>query len=237
MKEITSGSHRYAPLFVLDIARFIAFTISKLLWFIKYTDTHNIPKNLKGGLLIAPNHPTYLDAFWVCAPMRRKFRFMVWDQAFDWFLIGSLIRYLGSFPVKHEGGVTKQAVKEAIRTLKAGSTLVVFPEGAREFPDGKLHEFKTGPVRIAMQAGVPILPVTIRGGNRVWPQTFKYPRLFRRVEVIYHPLFEVPVPRQATEMRGHVANLTQKLKAVIGAKLAGDDLIRQPDPFELINRD
>ncbi len=233
-----SGQVKHPPAIVVDIARFVAFTVSKLLWFIKYTDTHNIPKDLKGGLLIAPNHPTYLDAFWVCAPMRRKFRFMVWDEAFNWFLIGPLIRYLGSFPVKHEGGVTKQAVKEAIGTLKAGATLIVFPEGAREFPDGKLHEFKSGPVRIAMQAGVPILPVTIRGGNRVWPQTFKYPRLFRRVEVIYHPLFEVPLPPEAGETREHVADLTQKLKAVIGSRLAGDDRIRQGDgAFELINRD
>lgn len=214
-----SGKIEHPPAIVQDLARFIAFTVSKLLWFIKYTDTHNIPKALKGGLLIAPNHPTYLDALWVCAPMRRKFRFMVWDKAFDWFLIGPLIKYLGSFPVKHEGGVTKQAVKEAIRTLNAGSTLIVFPEGAREFPDGKLHEFKTGPVRIAMQAGVPILPVTIRGGNRVWPQTVKYPRLFRRVEVIYHPLLEVTVPSDGEEMRDHAADLTEKLRAIIGRGL------------------
>ncbi len=218
------GQIKHPPAIVVDLARAIAFTISKLLWFIKYTDTHNIPKDLKGGLLIAPNHPTYLDALWVCAPMRRRFRFMVWDQAFDWFLIGSLIKYLGSFPVKHQGGVTKQAVKEAIRTLKAGLTLIVFPEGAREFPDGKLHEFKTGPVRIAMQAGVPILPVTIRGGNRVWPQTVKYPRLFRQVEVIYHPLFEVPQPPENTEMREHVADLTQKLRAAIESKFNNDKL-------------
>lgn len=217
-----SGKIRHPPAIVVDLARFIAFTVSKLLWFIKYTDTHNIPKNLKGGLLIAPNHPTYLDAFWVCAPMRRKFRFMVWDEAFDWFLIGPLIKYLGSFPVKHESSVTTQAVKEAIRTLKAGSTLVVFPEGAREFPDGKLHEFKTGPVRIAMRARVPILPVTIRGGNRVWPQTIKYPRLFRRVEVIYHPLMEVTALSKKAEMHDQVADLTKKLKATIESRLDKD---------------
>ena len=114
---------------------------------------------------------------------------MAFDKAFEWRFIGPLITYLGSFPVSIEVGGTLKAMKEALRSLKDGAVLTVFPEGAREFADGTLLPFKTGAVRIAHQAGVPILPVTIRGANRIWPQKQKYPNLFRRVEIIYHPMF------------------------------------------------
>lgn len=52
---------------------------------------------------------------------------MAWDRAFDWFLIGPLIRYLGAFPVKYEIG-GKQAMEESLRSLRDGATLIVFPE-------------------------------------------------------------------------------------------------------------
>lgn len=114
---------------------------------------------------------------------------MAFETAFTWPRIGPLIWYLGAFPVALDGRRAKEAFKTALRTLRDGSVLVVFPEGAREFTDGELFEFKEGAVRLAIAAKVPILPVTIRGGNLIWPQTQRYPKLFRRVEVIYHPLF------------------------------------------------
>ncbi|MBK7513222.1 MAG: 1-acyl-sn-glycerol-3-phosphate acyltransferase [Chloracidobacterium sp.] len=51
---------------------------------------------------------------------------------------------------------------------------MIFSEGAREFADGKMLPFKNGAVRLALQAGVPILPVTVSGGSRIWPRSRKY---------------------------------------------------------------
>ncbi|MEP6904028.1 MAG: lysophospholipid acyltransferase family protein, partial [Actinomycetota bacterium] len=166
---------KYPPPIVIDAVRHFVFAVSKLLWRIKYHNKENIPKNLPSGLLIVSNHQTYFDPFWICAPMKRKFRFMAWDKAFDWFFVGWMIRYLGSFPVDTKRGTTKSVLRESLTALKEGATLLIFPEGARTFPDGKLLEFKTGAIRIAMEAGVPVLPVTVRGANRVWSQTMKYP--------------------------------------------------------------
>jgi 1-acyl-sn-glycerol-3-phosphate acyltransferase len=69
-----------------------------------------------------------------------------------------------------------------------GGAVVIFPEGGRGNPDGSMRKFKAGAVRMALEAGVPILPVTIRGGQRVWPPGARLPRL-KPVEVIYHPVF------------------------------------------------
>lgn len=196
--------------------------VSKLLWFIRYRNKENIPSDLESGLLIAPNHQTYIDPFWICAPIKRKFRFMAVDKAFNWFLIGKVIKYLGAFPVGSEGSETRKAWRESKKALKENTTLIVFPEGAREFADGKMFPFKTGAVRLAMETGVPILPVTVRGANRIWAQGMKFPKFFRRVEIIYHPLFEVPKPSGKEDLREYIEKLTNKLSEIIGAELESE---------------
>jgi 1-acyl-sn-glycerol-3-phosphate acyltransferase len=213
-----SAPNKYAPPIVIDAARYISYAAGKILWRIKYHNKENIPKNLESGLLIVANHQTYFDPFWICAPIKRKFRFMAWDKAFDWFLVGWLIKYLGSFPVDTSRGTTKNVLRESLSALKDGATLLVFPEGARSFPDGKLQEFKTGAARIAMEAGVPILPVTVCGANRVWSQTMKYPTL-RKVEVFYHPLFHVPKPAEGEDYRAHLELVTTQIADIIASKL------------------
>jgi 1-acyl-sn-glycerol-3-phosphate acyltransferase len=217
-KVKNSAPNRYAPPLVIDAARYISLAAGKIFWRIKYHNKENIPKNLDGGLLIVANHQTYFDPFWICAPIKRKYRFMAWDKAFDWFLVGWLIKYLGAFPVDTRRGTTKNILRESLSALKDGATLLVFPEGARSFPDGKLQEFKTGAVRIALEANVPILPVTVKGANRVWSQTMKYPTL-RKVEIFYHPLFHLPKLPAGEDFREHLEKVTAQLTEIIGSKL------------------
>lgn len=201
-----------ASIYVVDLLRLIGYTISKVFWFIRFTGRENIPPASTRGFLIAANHQTYIDPVWICIPMRRRFRFMAYDKAFDWKYIGPFIRYLGAFPVSLDGNRAVTAMKESIRALRNGSVLTVFPEGGREHADGKFFPFKTGAVRIAVRTGVPILPVTIRGGNRVWPYGQKYPSLFRRVEIVYHPLISVD---EIEDNKVALDELTEKLRVVI----------------------
>ena len=212
-------SNKYPLPVVVRSVQYFALAVSKLLWFITYRNKENIPKNLDRGLLIAPNHQTYIDPVWICAPIRRKFRFMAFDKAFDWFLIGKIIKYLGAFPVSLEGSGTRKAWREAKKALEDNATLIVFPEGAREFADGKMFPFKSGAVRLAMETGVPILPVTVRGGNKIWAQGMKYPKFFHRVEIIYHPLFEVPKPHESEDLHEYIQKITVKLSEIIGMEL------------------
>lgn len=215
----SSAPIKYAPPFIIDAARFISFAFGKILWRVKYHDKQNIPKNLKGGLLIVANHQTYFDPFFICAPIKRKYRFMAWDKAFGWFLVGWLIKYLGAFPVDTKRGTTKSVMRESLGALRDGATVLIFPEGARSFPDGKLQEFKNGAARIALEAGVPILPVTVKGANRVWSQTMKRPRLFRKIEIYYHPLFYAPRVAEGADYRAHLEKVTAQIAEIIGSKL------------------
>lgn len=206
--------NKYPSQLVVDALRLIGYVISKIFWFIRYRGLENIPAGTPGGFLIAANHQTYIDPVWICLPMRRKFRFMALDTAFEWRVVGPLIKYLGAFPVSMEVGGTLKAMKHALRALRDGAALTVFPEGAREFAEGEMFPFKTGAVRIALQAGVPILPVTITGGNRIWPQKQKYPRLFRRVEITYHPLLNVEEDPNS-EPHENLEKWTERLREII----------------------
>ena len=83
---------------------------------------------------------------------------------------------------------------------------MIFPEGSREHEDGKLLEFKSGAIRIAIETGVPILPVTIRGANKVWSQDRKFPNIFQKVEIYFHPIFEVKKPSENEKLNTYLEN-------------------------------
>jgi 1-acyl-sn-glycerol-3-phosphate acyltransferase len=208
-------SDKYPSQLLVNVLRVIAYVVSKTLWFIRYHGLNNIPDRSSCGFVIAANHQTYLDPAWICPPIiNRRFRFMAYDEAFKWRVIGPFIKYLGAFPVSGHLGDALDAVREALDSLQEGSVLIIFPEGEREFPDGKILPFKPGAIRIALEAGVPILPVTVRGGNRVWPQTQKLPRLFRRVEITYHPPIHV-IENPDKNPHEEMIKYTDLLQAVI----------------------
>lgn len=201
----------------ISAVRFCGLQLSRLFFRIKYINKENIPQDRPGGLMICANHQSFFDPFWICFPVHRPLRYMAWDKATEWFLIGSFIRALGAFPVNLERG-NKDALKRSLGWLRAGGTLVIFPEGERGFADAKLLDFKPGAVRIALQAGVPILPVTIRGGNRVWAQGMSFPRP-AKVEIVYHPVWELPPAPEGIDSKIHADNLTKKLKEIIESEL------------------
>lgn len=213
----TDSKITYAPPLVIEFIRYFGRFVSKILWRIEFHGTENIPQDLPKGLLVVANHQSYFDPFWLCFPIHRKFRFMAWDQALEWFIVGKCIRFLGAFPVSLKGKGARKAMVESIRSLRDGATLIIFPEGTREFSDGKMLPFKPGAVRIAMEAGVPILPVSILGANKVWAQDIKIPRP-RKVKLIYHPIFEIPTIPEGIEANQFAEELTEKLKKIIESK-------------------
>jgi 1-acyl-sn-glycerol-3-phosphate acyltransferase len=200
---------------VVGLMRAFAYTTSKLFWSIRFQGTENIPPAGNGGLVVVSNHATYFDPAWISLKLRRPLRFMAWDKAFEWRFIGPLIRRLGAFPVKLRSGPTKSSIVESLRSLENGAALVIFPEGERAFADGSLHSFKSGAVHIAMSAGVPILPVSIKGGNRVWPQGQRYPRFFRHIEITYHKTISPVHPDSSIDLDQYLEELNLQLMRTI----------------------
>jgi 1-acyl-sn-glycerol-3-phosphate acyltransferase len=202
------------PQWALELIRPVGRTLSRLLWRIRYTGIENIPAT--GGLIVAANHQTYIDPFWIGFPIKRPQRFLAWDEAFDWPVVGKLMGMFGAWPLQIErAGPT--AIRRTLQWLREGGVVVIFPEGGRSLPDGLMTRFKPGAVRIALEANVPILPVTIRGAHRVWPKGYRFPHL-ALVEIIYHPLHHI-TPQEGEETRIRARRETDTLAEIIRSAL------------------
>jgi 1-acyl-sn-glycerol-3-phosphate acyltransferase len=209
-----SGEPYILPNWAFDAIRVGFGACSRVLWRIGFRGAENVP--LTGGLIIAANHQTYFDPFWIALKAPRPQRYLAWDGAFSWPVVGKVIGALGAWPLNLDT-VDPTPLRRAFRWLRKDGALVIFPEGGRCLPDGKLMRFKSGAVRLALEARVPILPVTIRGGHRVWPRGYDYPRL-RRVEIVYHPLMYVQ-PRPGEDARACALRETARLERIIASAL------------------
>lgn len=174
--------------------RLIIAVLSPLVhWFcrlafkINFDGVENIPS--EGACIITPNHVTYADPIWITIPIRRRIYYMAWDKPFRIPVLGLLMRMFGAFPVNLDVAADASAQKEAIELLKKGRALVMFPEGGRT-RTRKLMPFKMGAFRLALAHGVPIVPVSIRGADEIWPVGRILPRP-GRLTVTYHPPIEV----------------------------------------------
>lgn len=121
-----------------------------------------------GGGVLCPNHISYLDPPAVGGVLPRRTYFMAKRELFKVPVLAPTIRALCAFPVER-GGADRAAVRMALEVLAQGDLLLVFPEGGRS-PDGSLQPANTGPAMFASRAGVPLIPVAVRGTNRVMPR-------------------------------------------------------------------
>ncbi len=202
------------PQWAINLVRPVGRALSRLLWRISYKGLENVPPS--GGFIVAANHQTYLDPFWIGFPISRPVRFLAWNKIFDWPVVGRFTGMFGAWPLEIEGS-DPAAIRRSLQWLKNGNGVVIFPEGGRGMPDGSMIRFKPGAVRMALEANVPILPVTIRGAHRVWPKTRRFPS-FSRVEIIYHPLLQIE-PQEGPETRAHARRVSDRLTEIIGSAL------------------
>jgi 1-acyl-sn-glycerol-3-phosphate acyltransferase len=202
------------PLWAINGLRRVLHVLSRLFWRVSYRGLENLPES--GGVIIASNHQTYLDPIWMSLPFKREIRYLAWSESFGWPVIGKVIAMLGAWPIQIEKA-DKTLVRRTSRWLNNGGALVIFPEGGRCLPDGHLLRFKPGAVRMALDANTPILPITIRGGHRVWPKGFRLPHL-AKVELIFHPLQHVTM-QEGEDARACARRETDRLAETIGSAL------------------
>ena len=167
------------------------------------TSTEHVPR--KGGVLLAVNHIGYVDFIYgglAANPSGRKVRFMAKREIFDHPVGGPVMRSMHHIRVDRGEGVA--SYDQAIEYLRNGEAVGIFPEAtiSRSFV---LKEFKTGAVRIAAEAGVPLVPVVLWGTQRM--MTKDHPRDFSRGTTIaitvgapLHPTGEDPVA-ETTQLR------------------------------------
>ena len=149
----------------------------------------NIPR--EGGAILAMNHIGYLDFALIgtCAlPVKRYVRFMAKRELFDNKIIGPLLRGMHHISVDRSSG--SASFVAALRALKSGEIVGIFPEGTISV-SFELKEFKSGAVRLAIGADVPIIPTAVWGSQRIW--TKKVKRDLSRKKVPIYVAFGKPL--------------------------------------------
>jgi 1-acyl-sn-glycerol-3-phosphate acyltransferase len=133
---------------------------------IKVEGAENIPRT--GGAVLASNHVSYLD-FIFCGlgahPAKRLVRFMAKESVFANRVSGPLMRGMKHIPVDRKAGLAPY--RQALAALKGGEVVGVFPEAtiSRSFT---IKEMKSGAVRMAAAAKVPVIPMAVWGTQRLW---------------------------------------------------------------------
>ena len=166
----------------------------------------------RGGAVVVINHTGYFDFVYGGIPARvhkRFIRYMAKVEVFDHKISGPIMRELKHIPVDRTAG--KASFDEAVNRLRAGELVGVFPEAtiSRSF---EVKEFKTGAVRMALAADVPIITVTLWGSQRVWTKGLPKKLLRPKVPI----MMEVGAPMKAYEP---VEECTQEIRSRMQATL------------------
>ena len=184
---------RPVPFWFLEAIRPGVWTAARGLFRIRFEGVGHVPRT--GPVVITPNHTSFMDPILVTIPVHRALHYMALEPFFRVRGLGAVMRWARAFPIQ-EGEPDSLGVRRALRILKQGEPLVIFPEGARS-PDGRLQPFHPGAFRLALAAEAPVIPVTILGAFEAWPAQRRLPRP-GRITITYHaPLDGSALPRDA----------------------------------------
>ncbi len=189
----------------------------------KLSGTEHVPR--KGGVMLAVNHIGYVDFVYgglAANPSGRLVRFMAKREIFDNKFGGPLMRSLHHIEVDRGAGLASFAT--AVDYLKKGEAVGIFPE-ATISRAMELKEFKTGAVRIAAEAGVPVVPVILWGTQRM--MTKDHPKDFSRGKTILIKVGEPLYPTGADPV-AETAELKARMSALLEEAIAEYPAEEQP---------
>jgi 1-acyl-sn-glycerol-3-phosphate acyltransferase len=154
--------------------------LMKIGWRPKVDGLEHVPAT--GGAVLAGNHLSVADELFLGSVVPRHIAFWAKAEYFtgagiEGFVTRQVIGGLGAIRVERAGGRAALAAFDgAIPVLKAGDLVAVYPEGTRS-PDGRLYRGRTGVARLALAAGVPIVPVGVLGTDKIQPIGSWLPKL------------------------------------------------------------
>lgn len=184
-----------------------------LIYRVRAIGRQNVPKD--GALILAPNHFSQMDHFFIGLYLRRKIRFMAKSQMFGPPVLTYVYKHGGVIPIRR-GMHDEKAFETAFEVLGQDEMLLIYAEGGRS-RSGELGEPKPGVGRLALESGAPVVPVAVHGSAKVR----RWKRLrFPKVTIQYGEPLSFPVERSpsrdrqqevAAEIFGHVREMYEEL--------------------------
>jgi len=158
------------------------------LWIRKVNGLENVPK--KSTFILAANHASYMDHLIITSiiisHLDKKVHFLAKKEHFENFFEGAWHRYAGAIPLDRQSG-GKKALKQAIKVLKEGKIIAIYPEGTRSLT-GKLQKAKTGVARLALLSKAPALPIGLIGTFEILPKGKYIPKFKKAAMNIGKPM-------------------------------------------------
>lgn len=193
-----------------EVVRFIILVVFSVLYRVEITGRENIPA--KGAALLCGNHVSELDMFFIGYRIKRLVRWMAKEELFRNPVLRFLITWLGAFPVKR-GKADVGAIKTALRLLKEGHVVGIFPEGTRTKHKEKSEvRVKPGAVMLAIESGAPILPVAVSASYKP----------FSRIRIIFGKPYTLDVEKDRKysndEMKEIGITIMQNIYRLLEAK-------------------
>jgi 1-acyl-sn-glycerol-3-phosphate acyltransferase len=140
-----------------------------------------------GPAVLAPNHQSFCDSLFLPLAVRRRVTFLAKAEYFDARRTAWFFRAVGQIPIHRTGGdASERALAAAKEVLDRGELVAIYPEGTRS-TDGTVHRGRTGVARLAMQCGVPVIPVGISGTDRIQPRGSRWLRPLLPVRTCFGP--------------------------------------------------
>lgn len=212
------------------LVRALVTPVTLLLYRARAIGVKNVPKT--GPVLLAPNHFSQMDHFFVGLYLRRQIRFMAKSQMFGPPVLTYIYKHGGVFPVRR-GRHDEEAFETAFTILGQGGMLLVYAEGGRSRSD-ELGEVKPGIGRIALESGVPVVPVAIHGSASVrrWKR-FRFPKVTVQFgEPVAFPVEDEPSRERqlevAAELFAPVREMYESLATGIGRRASRRSSDRAP---------
>lgn len=167
------------------IAKIKFLIIFKLFFRLKVTGQENIPQD--GSFIIVANHSSLLDPVILGISIKPKIIFVAAAYLFKISWLSYLLRKANSIPVQGENDIS--SLKRALKILQRGGVLGIFPEGGVDRQKDDLP-IKAGAAYLATKVGVPIVPIKIKGADKVLPRGEKFIRSLNKIEVeIKRPIY------------------------------------------------
>jgi len=138
----------------------------------------------EGAAIFASNHLSFSDSIFLPLMVPRRMTFLAKSDYFTGRGLkgkatAAFFKGVGQLPIDRSGGKAGEAaLNSGLRVLRRGELLGIYPEGTRS-PDGRLYRGRTGVARMALEAGVPVLPVAMIGTDKAQPTGKKLPRIMR----------------------------------------------------------
>jgi len=191
------------------------------------TGLHNVPR--RGPVILASNHLSFIDSIIIPLVVPRHVTFIAKAEYFTGRgLKGRVYRWffttMGHVPVQRDDPRAGQrSLEDALAVLERGGAFGIYPEGTRS-RDGKLHQGRTGVAWLALAGQAPVVPVALRGTDKVQPVGKRLPRPYRHVQVHFgapiDPSRQITVGARPAQVR---RELTDQVMASIH-RMSGQEL-------------